>query len=58
MDVFSQMNSEINSQVLRLCESISKHFGGGHCETNALYKLWIDSLPKEVTEEDVKDDDE
>lgn len=57
MDVFSQMNSEINSQVLRLCESIAKHFGG-HCETNALYKLWIDSLPKEVTEEDVKDDDE
>jgi hypothetical protein len=57
MDVFSQMNSEINSQVLRLCESISKHFGG-HCETNAFYKLWIDSLPKEVTEEDVKDDDE
>lgn len=62
MDIFAQMNSEINSQVLKLCESISKNFSGAN-EAKTLYKLWIDSLPKEVTgepiyEEDVKNDDE
>ena len=48
MDMFSQINTEINASVLRLCKSVAKHFNVA--EPKAFYKLWIDSLPKEVTE--------
>lgn len=48
MDMYSQINIEINSQVYKLCESIGKHFNVK--EIKKIYKLWVDSLPKEVTE--------
>lgn len=48
-NLYSQINSEINMNVLKLCRLISKNFNTGP-EPKELYKLWIDALPKEVTE--------
>lgn len=48
MDMFSQMNVEINSSVLKLCKSVAKNFNVE--DPKVLYKLWVDSLPKEITE--------
>ncbi|AAK82297.1 437L [Invertebrate iridescent virus Kaz2018] len=49
-NLYSQINSEININVLKLCRLISKNFNNGP-EPKELYKLWIDALPKEVTED-------
>ena len=48
MDVFSQINSEINVQVLKLCKSICKRY---KLPEKEIYKLWVDSLPKEITDD-------
>lgn len=45
----SQINVEINTRVLQLCEQLNLTFN--NIETKELYKLWINSLPKEITED-------
>jgi hypothetical protein len=50
MDMFSQINTEINAQVLRLCQNVVKNYSP--VEVSVLYKMWIDTLPREVTEEE------
>ncbi len=47
--LYSQINSEINMNVLKFCRLISKNFN--ITEPKELYKLWVDALPKEVTED-------
>ena len=52
--MFSQINTEINAQVYMLCQNIVKNFNS--TETNSLYKMWVNSLPKEIT--DISENDE
>ncbi len=47
--LYSQINSEINMNVLKFCRLISKNFN--ITEPKELYKLGVDALPKEVTED-------
>lgn len=55
-NLYSQINSEINMNVLKFCRLISKNFNIP--EPKELYKLWIDALPKEVTEDVVIKEEE
>ncbi len=44
--LYSQINSEINMNVLKFCRLISKNFN--ITEPKELYKLWVDALPKKL----------
>lgn len=52
-NLYSQINSEINMNVLKFCRLISKNFN--ITDSKELYKLWVDTLPKEVTEDTEKE---
>ncbi len=44
--LYSQINSEINMNVLKFCRLISKNFN--ITEPKELYKFWVDALPKKL----------
>jgi hypothetical protein len=49
MDMFSQINVEVNSNILKLCKSVAKNF---NVDPKACYKWWVDSLPRELVEDE------